>query len=100
MAPLNDLTKSERVTAAAKPEQHCHEGEIAWSPDAKALAFFSDCGNSGVQSDLYLTRLDGRSARRVTELKGYVEAPAFSPLAVIPVAMVDTDDNLHFGHGA
>jgi dipeptidyl aminopeptidase/acylaminoacyl peptidase len=79
VAPLDDLTKSERVTAAAKPEQHCHEGEIAWSPDAKSLAFFSDCGQSGVQTDLYLVRLDGRPARRVTELKGYVEAPAFSP---------------------
>jgi dipeptidyl aminopeptidase/acylaminoacyl peptidase len=79
VAPLDNLTKSERVTAAAKPEQHCHEGEIAWSPDAKALAFFSDCGSLGVQTDLYLARLDGRAARRLTELKGYVEAPAFSP---------------------
>jgi Tol biopolymer transport system component len=79
VAPLDDLTKSERVTAAAKPEQHCHEGEIAWAPDAKALAFFSDCASQGVQTDLYLSRLDGRPARRLTELKGYVEAPAFSP---------------------
>ena len=79
VAPLGDLTKSERVTAAAKPEQHCHERELAWSPDAKSLAFFSDCGQSGVQTDLYLARLDGRPARRVTELKGYVEAPSFSP---------------------
>jgi dipeptidyl aminopeptidase/acylaminoacyl peptidase len=79
VAPLDDLTKSERVTAAAMPEQHCQEGELAWSPDAKSLAFFSDCGSQGAQADLYLTRLDGRPARRLTELKGYVEAPAFSP---------------------
>jgi dipeptidyl aminopeptidase/acylaminoacyl peptidase len=77
VAPLDDLAKSERVTAAAKPEQHCHEGQIAWSPDAQSLAFFSDCAMPG-QSDLYLAQ-QGSPARRLTELKGYVEAPAFSP---------------------
>jgi len=79
VAPLGDLTKSELVTTATKPEQHCHEGELAWSPDAKTLAFFSDCAQMGVQTDLYLTRLDGQAARRLTELKGYAEAPSFSP---------------------
>src|SRR5580658_3205687 len=79
VAPLDDLTKSERVTAAAKPEQHCREGRMAWAPDAQALAFFSDCAKPGEQSDLYIARLDGSPARRVTELKGYVEAPAFAP---------------------
>jgi dipeptidyl aminopeptidase/acylaminoacyl peptidase len=79
VAPLDDLAKSERVTAAAKPEQHCHEGQIAWSPDAKTLAFFSDCAKPGEQTDLYVAQLGGSPARRLTELKGYVEAPAFSP---------------------
>ena len=40
VAPYDDLSKSERVTAAAKSDQHCHEGEIAWAPDSKSLAFF------------------------------------------------------------
>ena len=43
VAPLGDLAKSERVTAATKLEQHCHEGQLAWAPDAQALVFFSDC---------------------------------------------------------
>jgi dipeptidyl aminopeptidase/acylaminoacyl peptidase len=77
VAPLGELATSERVTAAAGPEQHCHEGQIAWSPDAQSLAFFSDCAMPG-QSDLYLVQ-QGSPARRLTELKGYVEAPAFSP---------------------
>jgi dipeptidyl aminopeptidase/acylaminoacyl peptidase len=77
VAPLGNLSKYERVTAAAKPEQHCREGQIAWSPDAQALVFFSDCAKPG-QSDLYLA-WQGSPARRLTELKGYVEAPAFSP---------------------
>ncbi len=70
VAPLDDLKKSERVTAAAKPDEHCREGELAWAPDAKALAFFSDCEREGGQADLYLARLDGRPAQRLTELKG------------------------------
>jgi len=79
VATLDDLTKSERVTAAAKPDQHCREGQIVWSPDSKALAFFSDCAKPGDQADLYLSTLGGNAVRRLTELKGYVEAPAFSP---------------------
>src|SRR5580693_6000563 len=54
VAALGDLTKSERVTAAAKPDQHCREGQIVWAPDSKALAFFSDCAKPGDQTDLYL----------------------------------------------
>src|ERR1039458_6943161 len=79
VAPLDGLAKSEPVTAAAKPEQRCHEGELGWAPDSKALAFFSDCAKLGEQADLYLSRLDGKPAQRLTGLKGYVEAPAFSP---------------------
>ena len=78
VAPLLSLDKSEQVTAATKPGQHCREGQIVWEPDSKALAFFSDCAQPE-QPDLYLSLLDGNPARRVTELKGYVEAPAFSP---------------------
>jgi dipeptidyl aminopeptidase/acylaminoacyl peptidase len=77
VAPLGDLARSERVTAAAKPEQHCHEGQIVWAPDTQSLVFFSDCAKPG-QSDLYMAR-QGSPVRRLTELKGYVEAPAFSP---------------------
>jgi dipeptidyl aminopeptidase/acylaminoacyl peptidase len=79
VAPLSDLAKSARVTAAAKAEQRCQEGEIAWAPDSKVLAFFSDCARPGEQTDLYLSHLDARPAQRLTELRGYVEAPAFSP---------------------
>jgi len=78
VAPLDELTKSQRVTAA-KGEAHCREGQILWEPDSKALAFFSDCAKPGEQTDLYLSRLEGKPATRVTELKGLVEAPAFSP---------------------
>jgi dipeptidyl aminopeptidase/acylaminoacyl peptidase len=79
VAPLGDLGKNQRVTAAAKPDQHCKEDEIRWEPDSQALVFFSDCAKAGGQADLYYARIDGSAPRRLTELKGYVEAPAFSP---------------------
>jgi dipeptidyl aminopeptidase/acylaminoacyl peptidase len=79
VAPASDLTKNERVTAAGKQDQHCRESELAWEPDSKALAFFSDCADSGHQRDLYWSRLDSKPARRLTALKGYESSPAFSP---------------------
>jgi dipeptidyl aminopeptidase/acylaminoacyl peptidase len=78
VAPLGDITRNERVTAASRADQRCREGDLAWSPDAGALAFFSDCADPGRQEDLYLLR-DGRPAHRLTTLKGYEDSPAFSP---------------------
>ena len=79
VAPFGDLAKSRRVTAASAPEQHCFEDEITWAPDGQSLAFLSDCARPRQQADLYLARPDGSPARRLTELDGYVNAPAFSP---------------------
>jgi dipeptidyl aminopeptidase/acylaminoacyl peptidase len=74
-----DTTKTHRVTVAAKGDRACRENELAWAPDAKSLAFFSNCGREGEQADLYLSWLDGNPAQRLTELHGEVDAPAFSP---------------------
>jgi dipeptidyl aminopeptidase/acylaminoacyl peptidase len=79
VAPVNDLAKSQRVTAASKPDQICQETEFAWAPDSKSLAFFSDCARPNEQTDLYAVQLDGMQARRLTALTGYVGSPAFSP---------------------
>jgi dipeptidyl aminopeptidase/acylaminoacyl peptidase len=84
VAPIPDMTKpdlkkTQRVTAAAKADQHCAENDLTWEPDSKALAFFSDCASSNGQLDLYLSRVDGTPAKRLTQLKGYVHEAAFSP---------------------
>lgn len=79
IAPIDDTKRTTRVTAATKPGERCHETEIAWEPDSKGLAFFSDCATPDDQMDLYLSRLDGSAARRLTELRGYESSPAFSP---------------------
>ncbi len=79
VAPVADLKKTTRVTAATKQGEHCAEGQIAWEPDSKALAFFSDCASVNGQMDMYLSPLTDTPAKRLTALKGYVHAPAFSP---------------------
>ncbi len=79
VAPFDDLKKTDRVTAASKPDQHCREGQLAWAPDSNAIAFLSDCARPGDQLDLYLSHLDGKTAQRLTTLNGYVEEPAFAP---------------------
>ena len=78
-AGSTDPARSRRVTAAASADEHCAEAQLTWSPDSASLAFLSACGGSDAQSNLYLDRLDGKPARRLTDLKGYVGAPAFSP---------------------
>ncbi|HUY93967.1 MAG TPA: S9 family peptidase [Terracidiphilus sp.] len=79
VAPIGDLAKPQRVTAAAKSDQRCAEGQISWAPDSKSLAFLSDCGSADGQMNLYLAKPDGSPAKQLTTLKGYVHAPAFSP---------------------
>jgi len=79
VAPIDDLKQTQPVTAATKSEEHCREGEIAWAPNSKALAFFSDCAKPDEQADLYISHMNGNPARRLTVLNGYVNAPAFSP---------------------
>jgi Dipeptidyl aminopeptidases/acylaminoacyl-peptidases len=79
LAPLNDLGKSVRITAAASQEQHCRESDLAWSPDSAAMAFLSDCETPGSQMNVYLAPVNGGAAHVLSELKGEVNSLAFSP---------------------
>jgi dipeptidyl aminopeptidase/acylaminoacyl peptidase len=87
VAPLADPEKTTRATAGTKGAL-CEEGDIAWSPDSKTLAFLSDCqadgdghsSDKGGQRDFYLYQPGGKSApRRLTHLHGIADEPAFSP---------------------
>lgn len=78
-APLSDLRKSQRITAAAASQSLCREYGLAWAPDAMSLAFFSDCAAPGKQADLYLARLFAGPPRRLTALQGIPSGAAFSP---------------------
>ncbi len=74
-----NLGQTQRITAAPSLDSSCTESDLAWSPDSSALAFLSDCADLGGQSDLYLSHLDGKPPRRLSDLHGDVDAPAFSP---------------------
>lgn len=81
VSPIDDLSKFARITAAASGES-CREASLTWSPDSQALAFLSDCPEgdaSAGQMNLYVERIDDSAARRLTEARGEIRAPAFSP---------------------
>ncbi len=77
IAPIGNLAQSQTTTATSG--QSCIATEFVWSPNSASIAFLSDCADPGEQSDLFLSRLDGSPAVRLSELHGYVGAPAFSP---------------------
>lgn len=49
----------------------------AWSPDGRAIAFVSE--GSGPDSDIYVTSVDGKDQRRLTDSAARDSAPAWSP---------------------
>src|SRR6267378_3872468 len=49
----------------------------AWTPDSKALAFFSNAGEK-VQKQLWTVRADGSGAKKLTQLSGYAARPSWS----------------------
>jgi dipeptidyl aminopeptidase/acylaminoacyl peptidase len=56
----------------------CAESDIAWAPDSKRMAFLSDAEKPG-QLQLYLEGVSGQPAKRLTNVKGFLAAPKFSP---------------------
>ena len=74
IAPISNISTAEPVQINGR----CSESDILWRPDSKALAFFANCGDAK-QADLYLSRLDGQPAVRLTQLTGYTNEAAFSP---------------------
>src|SRR5215471_6861017 len=66
-----------RITAGNGVVPH-PEGEIAWSPDSRRLAFLSDTGTKG-QAQLYVADVAGGPARKLTSLTGFLADPHWSP---------------------
>ena len=78
---VQDLKSSNakpRRLSAASEGSTADEGDACWSPDSKQLAFLSDAGSEG-QSQLYVVSAEGGAARRLTNLKGFLADPAWSP---------------------
>lgn len=53
--------------------------DVAWSPDGKRIAFLADVSGNATAAQVWIANADGSSPVKHAELKGYVEAPRFSP---------------------
>lgn len=76
VADLSSGAAPRRITATATG--FAAEEKVAWSPDSKQLAFLSDAGNSD-QQQLYVVSASGGTARKLAEVKGFLDSPGWSP---------------------
>ncbi|MGK2934836.1 MAG: hypothetical protein ACSLFE_06280 [Gemmatimonadaceae bacterium] len=63
-------------TAVARLTHNGVNGDPAWSPDGKRIAFSSDRGG---RRDIYIMNADGSGLLRRTDIGGYNTDPAWSP---------------------
>jgi dipeptidyl aminopeptidase/acylaminoacyl peptidase len=66
-----------RITAGSAGSLHA-EGNVAWSPNSRQLAFLSDAGRKD-QLQLYVVSAVGGAPRKLTQVKGFLDAPGWSP---------------------
>ncbi len=69
-------TRPRRISAV--PNGNASDGQVAWSPDSKQIAFLSD-GGSGGQQQLYVAPVSGGNARKLTNVTGNMSDPSWSP---------------------
>jgi dipeptidyl aminopeptidase/acylaminoacyl peptidase len=90
LAPFSDPSKTVRITARKKNDDRCGDSDPAWAPDSKRVAFLSDCQSEGKeegQDQVFVAAISGDLASakpkievtRLTEAKGEVGYPSFSP---------------------
>jgi len=77
VADASGSSKPARLTAGV-PSSHYDEGGVAWSPDSKRIAFFSDAAKQG-QLQLYVSSLGGGPAQKLTDVKGFLAGAKWSP---------------------
>ncbi|MFZ0037987.1 MAG: S9 family peptidase [Candidatus Acidiferrales bacterium] len=77
VAEVENPAAARRITAGLGGAPHS-EGDVAWSPDSKRLAFLSDAAKPG-QQELYTASAAGGAARKLTQLKGFLSTPGWSP---------------------
>jgi dipeptidyl aminopeptidase/acylaminoacyl peptidase len=66
-----------RISAGVGDSLHA-ESDVAWSPDSQKIAFLSDAAKKG-QLQLYVTNAAGGPAKMLTNVKGFLASPAWSP---------------------
>jgi dipeptidyl aminopeptidase/acylaminoacyl peptidase len=74
---LHSNDPPQRITAGMAGSFHA-EGNLAWSPDSRQLAFLSDAVAKD-QLQLYVVPATGGPSKKLTEVKGFLDAPGWSP---------------------
>jgi dipeptidyl aminopeptidase/acylaminoacyl peptidase len=67
------------------------QGNIAWSPDSRSLAFLSDAAKPG-QLELYVANLESEKTTKLTDLTGFLDAPKWSSDGAT-IALLFTEDS-------
>ena len=75
---LESPESSKRRITAGSGDDASDEHGIAWSPDSRQLAFASNAQTPD-QLQLYVAKVAGGDARKLTDLTGALDAPAWSP---------------------
>jgi dipeptidyl aminopeptidase/acylaminoacyl peptidase len=75
VADIANPAAPRRITAGSEGNNYA-ERDVAWSPDGKQLAFFS---NAAGDAELYVAEASGGAARKLTGITGYLAAPSWSP---------------------
>jgi dipeptidyl aminopeptidase/acylaminoacyl peptidase len=75
---LASPASTRRRITAGNGEEASEEREIAWSPDSRQLAFLSNAQTPD-QMQLYVASVTGGDARKLTDLKGSLSSPSWSP---------------------
>src|SRR6202521_5519418 len=74
---LKSATPPRRIGAGVADSLHA-ESNVAWSPDSQKIAFLSDAAKKG-QLQLYVTNPAGGAAKMLTNVKGFLAKPGWSP---------------------
>ena len=74
---LASPASTQRRITAGSADDASDEQEIAWSPDGRELAFLSNAGTPD-QMQLYVAKVVGGEARRLTDLRGSLDSPSWS----------------------
>src|SRR6266849_2786468 len=77
VAAVNGAGVPRNISARLPGTAHA-DGNVAWSPDGKQIAFLSDTVKAG-QPQLYVGAAAGGPARMLTRVKGFLAAPSWSP---------------------
>jgi dipeptidyl aminopeptidase/acylaminoacyl peptidase len=78
VAPMSDPAQTKHVSACGNGVKGA-EGGIAWSPDSKTLAFFSDCTADHKTAIFTDDPGSGSAPHRLVVLDGYAKSMRYSP---------------------